>query len=282
MKTRTTNLNRLSLRTRFVWSVLFCVSLTLGLSLLWSRLDSWPVGRFLILTGAILVVVYVIASVDRLLKRLDGFIEREQLFTATASHELRTPLAVIQGATEILIEHTQDSTVLQNGLTRIQRATAEMSEFIHALLMLSREDQTDTEPGELCDVSEVVPRVIEDQRELLAGRPIEIECRCDAPLRVQAPGSLATIVVGNLFRNAVAHTPSGKITCEILGRTLQIRDTGTGIAPEHLERVFDRSFTTRPGGYGVGLYLSKRICGRYGWQIQLESNPQGTTASVTF
>lgn len=224
----------------------------------------------------------IAASVDRFLERLDAQVEREQSFTATASHELRTPLAVIQGATEILTEQTRERPAAQKALTRIRRAANEMSEFIHALLMLSREAHLQSEPGEVCDVRELVPRVVEDQRDMLNGRAVELSCKCLTPLRVQAPTSLVTIVIGNLFRNAVAHTPAGAITCEIQGRTLFIRDTGTGIAPEHIEQVFDRNFTTRVGGYGVGLYLTKRICDRYGWTVDLDSTPAGTTATVTF
>jgi len=224
----------------------------------------------------------IAASVDRFMERLDALVEREQSFTATASHELRTPLAVIQGATELLTEQTRERPAAQKALTRIRRAAAEMSEFIHALLMLSRESQVESDPGDLCDVADLLPRVIEDQRELLNGRNVELTCMCSTSLRVQAPNSLVTIVVSNLFRNAVAHTPSGSISCEIEGRTLSIRDSGTGIAPEHIEQVFERNFTTRPGGYGVGLYLTKRICDRYGWTVQLDSTAAGTTARVTF
>jgi signal transduction histidine kinase len=224
----------------------------------------------------------IAASVDRFLGRLDALVEREQSFTATASHELRTPLAVIQGATEILTEQTRERPAAQKALTRIRRASGEMSEFIQALLMLAREAHIETEPGEACDLGELVPRVVEDQRDLLNGRTVKLACNCNTQLRVQAPSSLVTIVVSNLFRNAVAHTPSGTITCEIKGRSLTIRDSGTGIAPEHIEQVFDRNFTTRPGGYGVGLYLTKRICDRFGWVVQLDSTAAGTTATVTF
>jgi signal transduction histidine kinase len=224
----------------------------------------------------------IATSVDRFLERLDGFVEREQSFTATASHELRTPLAVIQGATEILTEQTRERPAAQKALERIRRAASEMSEFIHALLMLARESQPDSEPGEACDIAEILSRVAEEQRELMNGRPVRVECDCRDALRVQAPRSLLTIVLGNLFRNAVAHTERGSVTCEVNDRTLRIRDSGPGIAPEHMKQVFDRNFTTRPGGYGVGLYLSKRICDRYGWQLTLETSPAGTTASVTF
>jgi len=221
-------------------------------------------------------------SIDGFLERLDGFVEREQSFTATASHELRTPLAVIQGATEILTDQTRERPAAQKALSRIRRAASEMSDFTQALLTLSREAQSETDPGEICDVAEIMPRIAEEQRELLNGRPVGIDCRCGATLRVQAPPSLVTIVVGNLFRNAIAHTDRGAVQCQIDGRTLRIRDSGPGISPAHINQVFDRNFTTRPGGYGVGLYLTKRICDRYGWKIALESTRGGTVASVTF
>jgi signal transduction histidine kinase len=221
-------------------------------------------------------------SIDGFLERLDGFVEREQSFTATASHELRTPLAVIQGAAEILTDHTRERPAAHKALSRIRRAANEMSDFTQALLMLSREAQLETDPGEMCDVGEIMPGIADEQRELLNGRPVQIECACGNPLRVQAPPSLVTIVVGNLFRNAIAHTDRGTVQCEVDGRTLRIRDSGAGISPAHINQVFDRNFTTRPGGYGVGLYLTKRICDRYGWKIALESSPAGTIASVTF
>lgn len=224
----------------------------------------------------------IAGSVDRFLERLDGFVEREQSFTATASHELRTPLAVIQGATEILTEQTRERPAAQKTLVRIRRAASEMSEFIHALLTLSRESQPDTEPGEACDIGEILPRIADEQRELLNGRPVSVECQCCESLRVQAPRSLVTIVVGNLFRNALAHTERGAVTCEVKDRTMRISDSGPGIPAEHMNQVFDRNFTTRPGGYGVGLYLSKRICDRYGWHLTLASSSNGTIASVRF
>ena len=127
---------------------------------------------------------------------MDGFVEREQSFTATASHELRTPLAVIQGAAEILTDQTRERPAAQKALSRIRRAANEMSDFTQALLMLSREAQSETDPGAVCDVGEIMPRIAEEQRELLNGRPVGIECMCGDSLRVQAPPSLVTIVIG--------------------------------------------------------------------------------------
>ena len=75
------------------------------------------------------------------MERLDGFVEREQSFTATASHELRTPLAVMRGAVELLETQAADRPGAGKALARIQRAVREMTEFTDALLALSREQQ---------------------------------------------------------------------------------------------------------------------------------------------
>ena len=80
-------------------------------------------------------------SVDMFMERLDGFVEREQSFTATASHELRTPLAVMRGAVELLESSAADRPGAGKALARIQRAVREMTEFTDALLALSREQQ---------------------------------------------------------------------------------------------------------------------------------------------
>src|SRR5690606_35705768 len=73
-------------------------------------------------------------SVDAFMERLEGFVEREQSFTATASHELRTPLAVIRGAVELLESQAAQRPASAKALARIQRAVRDMSEFTDALL----------------------------------------------------------------------------------------------------------------------------------------------------
>src|SRR3989337_2786186 len=91
-------------------------------------------------------------SIDTFMERLDGFVEREQSFTATASHELRTPLAVMRGAVELLETQTVGRPGAHKALARIQRAVREMTEFTDALLALSREPHSETPAETTCDV----------------------------------------------------------------------------------------------------------------------------------
>jgi signal transduction histidine kinase len=219
-------------------------------------------------------------SIDTFMERLDGFVEREQSFTATASHELRTPLAVMRGAVELLEAQTSGRPAASKALARIQRAVREMTEFTDALLALSREPQSPAPSETTCDVYAILARVVEDQRSVAPEKHIVMDIGRGAQLRVAAPESMVAMTLGNLVRNAVQHGTSADVVCRSQGRELVVRNTGA-LPAGQLENIPPR-FTTHPGGHGMGLYLVRRICERYGWAIRLENAGDGVTATVTF
>lgn len=219
-------------------------------------------------------------SVDMFMERLDGFVEREQSFTATASHELRTPLAVMRGAVELLEETAADRPAAAKALARIQRAVREMSEFTDALLALSREQETGTSGDAMCDVAAVLARVVDDQRSVVPGKRIVLEIDRDTPLHVAAPESMVAMTIGNLVRNAIQHGTGSEVLCRAQGRELVVANAGT--LPTNGLSSAPRRFTTHPGGHGMGLYLVRRICERYGWVIRLENSPAGVIATLGF
>ncbi|HKS55984.1 MAG TPA: HAMP domain-containing sensor histidine kinase [Steroidobacteraceae bacterium] len=219
-------------------------------------------------------------SVDMFMERLDGFVEREQSFTATASHELRTPLAVMRGAVELLETSAADRPGASKALARIQRAVREMTEFTDALLALSREQQGGAAGDASCDVNAVLARVVEDQRSVSPGKRIVLEIEGAGHLRVAAPESMVAMTIGNLVRNAVQHGTGGEVLCRSHGHELLVTNAGT--LPTASLSTAARRFTTHPGGHGMGLYLVRRICERYGWNISLENGPSGVTARVGF
>ncbi|HKQ14638.1 MAG TPA: HAMP domain-containing sensor histidine kinase [Steroidobacteraceae bacterium] len=219
-------------------------------------------------------------SVDMFMERLDGFVEREQSFTATASHELRTPLAVMRGAVELLETSAADRPGAGKALARIQRAVREMTEFTDALLALSREQQAAAASEMTCDVNAVLTRVVDDQRSVSPGKRIILEIEAGANLKVAAPESMVAMTIGNLVRNAVQHGTGGEVLCRSHGHELLVSNAGT-LPTENLSAA-QRRFTTHPGGHGMGLYLVRRICERYGWDIRLENGPRGVTARVGF
>jgi len=224
-------------------------------------------------------------SVDTFLERLDGFVEREQSFTSTASHELRTPLAVIQGAVELLSEqHANAKPQTQKALARIQRAVREMADFTDALLLLSREeDRNDSSsgmPNSVCDLAALLPRIVEDQQAMNRACEIHLEARVDSAMPIAAPDSMVAMVVSNLIRNAVQHCDAQGVQCELKPNRLLVRNAGN-IAAEQESRLFQRGFTTRAGGHGMGLYLARRICDRYGWRVALSNVERTVNGTAT-
>lgn len=218
-------------------------------------------------------------SIDMFMERLDGFVEREQSFTATASHELRTPLAVMRGAVELLEIQIADRPAAGGPLARIQRAVREMSEFSDALLALSREQST-LQNDTRCDLRAVLTRIVEDQRSVMPEKHITLEIKAVSSLQLAAPESMVAMTIGNLVRNAVQHGSGQEVHCRCQGRTLTI--SNAGILPQDAQSATVRRFTTHPGGHGMGLYLVRRICERYGWSIRLENDAAGVSATVDF
>ncbi len=224
----------------------------------------------------------IAASFDKYQERLEKFVERERSFTAAASHELRTPLAVMMGAIDVLGASAQTPSS-QRALERISRACAEMLAFIEATLLLSREESSQIDQGSPADVEQLVERCLEDQSALIADHGLEIVRDYDGAPLLQQPASLVQITISNLLRNAIEHTHAGRIEIVLRDDLLAIRDTGEGIPADKLALVFERSYTTKRDGTGLGLNLVRRICDRLHWQITLESAPgEGTVATVRF
>src|SRR5690606_32258095 len=129
-----------------------------------------------------------------------------------------------------------------------------------------------------------------DQRSVAPEKNIVMDLH-GGPLRVAAPESMVAMTLGNLVRNAVQHGAGPDILCRAEGRALVVSNGGalpTGLAQSgnlpgtgQLENIPPR-FTSHPGGHGMGLYLVRRICERYGWAIRLESAGGGVTATVSF
>jgi signal transduction histidine kinase len=218
-------------------------------------------------------------SIDTYMERLDGFVEREQSFTSTASHELRTPLAVIRGAVELLEAQLAGRPSAANALARIQRAVREMTEFTDALLTLSREEHTPSESG--CEVQQLLLRMVDDLRTVAPDKRITVAVEPHSPVQVAAPESMVAMLIGNILRNALQHGTAAQVHCELRDRTLSVANAGA-LPEAALTHSGARRFTTHPRGHGMGLYLVRRICERYRWDMQLENTPQGVMAKVEF
>jgi len=126
-----------------------------------------------------------------------------------------------------------------------------------------------------------LPRIVDDQRAASTSKQITLQYESATPLRVAAPDSMVAMIIGNIVRNALQHGDSEAVTINLRERTLTVSNSGQ-IAESDLPHIFEPRFTTRAGGHGMGLYLARRICERYGWQLRIDSNASGTAAVLAF
>lgn len=230
-------------------------------------------------------VEQIAAGFDRYMERLDSFVEREQLFTAAASHELRTPLSVISTAADLLKVDATLNARQSAAIGRIHRAARDMIELTGTLLFLARDTGNRAQDAKSqVDLAEIVQRVVESYRPLASENHVQLQLDIQSSQVLRASESALSIVVGNLLRNAIVYAPEAAVEVRVAGSRVEIQDHGPGIEPELLELVFERNSRTRSTrGAGLGLYLARNVCERYGWHIALHSSPgQGTHGQVDF
>ncbi len=229
------------------------------------------------------VEVHAIATeFDRYLKRLDEFVEREKFISAAASHELRTPLSIIMGAIDV-IESSSPEQANSKPLNRIKRACSEMLAFIEATLFLSREDSKLAEQSGSTNVHSLLTELLEELEPHIEQRGLTLINTVPDTSVIDQRTSILKMIIGNVLRNAVEHTKQGTIKLAMVGATLTISDTGEGIDQSNLHNVFERSFTTKSTGFGMGLTLAKKLCDRLGWLIAIDSIlGKGTTVTIEF
>ena len=236
---------------------------------------------------------------NRMLERLETAFERQRRFTADASHELRTPLSIIKASTSLALDDDAKSTdAYRKTLRSIDSAADRMSRIVQDLLFLARSDAGQLPLSQnLISVDSVLQRVIETLPEHgdHADEPrVTLEITNES-LCVRGDIHHLSRALGNLVENALRHTPpDGVVSLSVQAVAdpalvlITVQDTGEGIAPEYLPRLFERFYRAdegraRPrGSTGLGLAIVKTIIESHGGAIGIQSTVgQGTTVTVT-
>lgn len=246
-----------------------------------------------LLSGTAARLVWLLVQREQDLR--DQLIHAEKLatvgtFSSGIAHDLNNPLQGVLGLAQLILEE-QDPASMQSYAREIIESVHHMATLSKRLTLYAR----DNTPGDVCDVPveevlEKAVRMVEYGKHMGEVDDVEV-VRVYGPapsVRIDA-GELLQVFI-NLITNAVqAMQGKGRLTLTIrpesTGILVSISDTGPGIDPDHLERIFTPFFTTKkPGtGTGLGLYIVESIVKKSGGQISVESEPgKGATFQLRF
>ena len=214
------------------------------------------------------------------------------LLAAGVAHEVNTPLAVISSYTQMLAKQLQSDSQKAALLDKITKQTFRASEIVNNLLNFSR--TTGTEFAEI-SLNKVIADTLAllDHQFKVAGVQVESELHENLPPIQGSAGRLQQVFL-NLFLNAKDAMAGGGVlnVATLNGDFVSVRvtDTGSGIAQEHIHRIYDPFFTTKTSpaagqnrGTGLGLSVSYGIIQEHGGNIRVESRPgEGTTFTLDF
>jgi two-component system heavy metal sensor histidine kinase CusS len=231
------------------------------------------------------------ATFDAMLARLEDSFKRLSQFSADLAHELRTPVANIMGEGQVALTRERTPSeyreVIESSVVECER----LSGIVDNLLFVARVDAArGSIERKLFDARAAVEKIATFYRTLAEDRHVAIHCSGEG--EAYADPVLFERAVSNLVDNALRFTPEdGKIqisvTVTAAHSEVTVSDSGCGIAPEHLPRVFDRFYradsSRSSDGAGLGLALVKSIVDLHGGSARIESEVnRGTTVTLTF
>jgi signal transduction histidine kinase len=213
-----------------------------------------------------------------------------QLFINIAAHELRTPIMPIVGYAEILQEEIGERKEIKGIIYNAKRLDQLAGNILEGAKI---ENQTLQLHKEQFNLKDILTDIIDDYDNLLA-----VKGRKDVKLRYEPKDILLVAdkvrvgrVISNLLNNAIKFTASGEITISTtqtkhnIGRgeiNVNIKDTGIGLSPAILPKLFSKFVSTDSGGTGLGLFVSKNIVEAHGGKIQAQNNDDGKGATFSF
>ncbi|MBP6704401.1 MAG: HAMP domain-containing protein [Vicinamibacteria bacterium] len=215
-------------------------------------------------------------------------------FVANASHELRTPLTSIRGFVEALEDGgMEEPETAKRFLSRIRANADRMASLVDDLLELSRLESGAQPPSlEELDCAAVVADVVASFAKIAGRKSITLSARASPVPPVVGDSDRLRRVLEHLVDNALKYTPDGgRVSVQVepqgAGASVSVHDSGPGIGPEHLPRLFERFYrvdTARSrelGGTGLGLSIVKHLAESMGASVLVTSVPgQGSTFAV--
>ncbi len=231
---------------------------------------------------------------DKMLERLQNSFVALSQFSANLTHELRTPINNLRGEAEVALYKARSTQeyrqVLESSLEEYER----LSRMIENLLFLAGTENANVvfKPSRI-DVRKETEALLEFFNAVAEEKEIEVACKGHATLKADLTSFRHTL--SNILSNAFQYTPKGgkvTVTAEELDDQsvrISVEDTGIGIEPESLGRIFDRFFRTdrarteHPQGTGLGFSIVKSIMDLHGGTVTVRSEvDKGTTVTLVF
>jgi two-component system OmpR family sensor kinase len=234
-------------------------------------------------------------TLNEMIERLEQVFARQQRFVADASHELRTPVAVIRNKADMALMQIFSPDEYLTVFRAIYTESERLAHLISNLLLLARADE-----GQMRLVKEVVrlDRLVETvaatAEPLASENQVNMQVKASEPIAVLGDEARLIEVVMNLLENALIYTNAGgTVYLSVFSRgaqaVLSVRDTGIGIAQEHIPHLVERFYRVDPartrtagGNSGLGLAIVESIARAHGGSLSIESQVgQGSTFTIT-
>jgi two-component system, OmpR family, sensor kinase len=212
-------------------------------------------------------------------------------FVADASHELRTPLSAVRAYAELFTRGAKSRPAdLARSMHGIERESERMSALVEDLLLLARLDEGRPLGREPVQLDAVVGEAVDTAQAVEPGRRIELQAESATVL---GDRDRLRQIVDNLLANVRAHTPTDTPVSVRVGRAdgnalVEVADSGPGIDPDQVARVFERFYRTdssrsrESGGIGLGLSIVAAVAEAHGGSVEAESKPgRGATFRIT-
>jgi signal transduction histidine kinase len=227
------------------------------------------------------------ARAEEALRRRDRLAAMGEL-ASTVAHEVRNPLNAASMTAQRLEreflgtvpEGAPERAELEELLSVMASETQRIDRIVQQFLEYARPPRLVPEP---VDVDALVRDVAERARSLAEARGVRLEVQGPGPGTALVDPAQLRQALDNLIRNAVDATPEGgRVSLAArrdgAGYAIEVRDTGRGIEPAELPRIFDLYYTTKPDGTGIGLAVTQQIVTAHGGTIEVDSRPGAGTA----
>jgi signal transduction histidine kinase len=241
----------------------------------------------------------LVSALNTMIRELDHkseqLIQREKMvalgtLTSGVAHELNNPLSNISSSVQIIMEELDEADVefQRELLSGVESQVEKARDIVKSLLEFAREREFELAPVELGALVEKTIKLIKSE----VPPEVDIQLNIPGPIEIQGDQRRLSQALMNLILNSVQAMEGVGGTLTVTAAqdprarqaTLEVTDTGEGIAPQHLDKIFDPFFSTKEDGQGtgLGLYVTYGIINKHGGEIRVSSRPgRGTTFTLT-